>query len=40
VLKYDPPGGKAGAALAKIFGQDAQSEIEKDLQQLKCTLEG
>ena len=40
VLKYDPPGGKAGAMVAKLFRQDAESEIEADLKQLKCILEG
>ncbi len=40
VLKYQPPGGKAGVMLAKIFRQDAESEIEADLKQLKCILEG
>src|SRR6266550_2678669 len=30
-MKYDPPAGKFGAAIAKIFGADAESEIEESL---------
>jgi len=38
-LKYVPPAGKAGAFFAKILGEDADSEIEEDLQRLKAILE-
>jgi uncharacterized membrane protein len=38
-LKYVPPAGKAGAFFAKILGEDADSEIEEDLQRLKALLE-
>jgi len=38
-LKYDPPAGKVGAAIAKFFGADAESEIEEDLARLKELLE-
>jgi uncharacterized membrane protein len=38
-LKYVPPSGKAGAFFAKILGEDADSEIEEDLQRLKALLE-
>jgi uncharacterized membrane protein len=38
-LKYDPPGGKAFAILARFFGADAESEIEEDLARLKQLLE-
>jgi uncharacterized membrane protein len=38
-LKYVPPAGKAGAMIAKMFGRDADSEIEEDLYRLKSLLE-
>jgi len=38
-LKYVPPAGKAGVFFAKILGEDADSEIEEDLQRLKAVLE-
>jgi uncharacterized membrane protein len=38
-LKYVPPAGKAGALIAKLFRSDAETEIEQDLQSLKCFLE-
>jgi uncharacterized membrane protein len=38
-LKYVPPGGKAGALLAKLFRRDADSEIKEDLNRLKTILE-
>lgn len=33
-LKYDPPGGQAGAALAWLVGQDAEQQIRADLGRL------
>ena len=39
-MKYDPPAGKFGAAIAKFFGADAESEIEESLAKLKQLLEG
>src|SRR3954471_14253686 len=38
-LKYVPPGGKTGALVSKLFGQDADSEIADDLNRLKTLLE-
>jgi uncharacterized membrane protein len=38
-LQYSPPGGKAGAALAKLLGRDAATEIREDLQRFKQLLE-
>jgi uncharacterized membrane protein len=38
-LQYSPPGGKAGAAVAKIFGRDAATEIREDLRKFKQILE-
>jgi uncharacterized membrane protein len=38
-LQYSPPGGKAGAALAKLLGRDAATEIREDLQRFKQLVE-
>ena len=38
-MKYVPPAGKAADLLAKIFGRDAESEIEENLKRLKALLE-
>ena len=38
-LQYSPPGGKVGAALAKLFGRDAETEIREDLRRLKQLVE-
>lgn len=38
-LQYSPPGGKAGAALAKLIGRDAATEIRQDLQRFKHLVE-
>jgi len=38
-LQYNPPGGKVGAALVKLVGRDAATEIREDLLQFKRTVE-
>ena len=38
-LQYSPPGGKVGAAVAKLFGRDAATEIREDLQRFKQMVE-
>lgn len=38
-MKYSPPGGKIGAAIAKFFGENPEKEIEDDLLRLKQLLE-
>jgi uncharacterized membrane protein len=38
-LQYDPPGGKLGAAFAKLFGEDPSRQIREDLDRLKRLLE-
>ena len=38
-LQYNPPAGLIGASLAKLFGRDAETEIESDLFRLKQFLE-
>jgi uncharacterized membrane protein len=39
VLKYDPPAGKLGAAIARLFGEAPGQQIEEDLRRLKQMLE-
>ena len=34
-LQYSPPMGKLGAAVARLFGADAETEIREDLQRFK-----
>jgi uncharacterized membrane protein len=38
-LKYDPPGGKLSAAIAKLFGEEPGQQIASDLRRLKQVLE-
>jgi uncharacterized membrane protein len=38
-LQYDPPAGEVGHMLAGLFGQDAGSQIEKDLTEFKRAVE-
>lgn len=38
-LKYDPPGGALGAAIAKLFGEEPAQQIAGDLRRLKQVLE-
>ena len=38
-LQYSPPGGKVGAAVARLFGRDAATEIRQDLQRFKALVE-
>jgi uncharacterized membrane protein len=38
-LQYSPPGGKVGAAVAKLFGRDAATEIREDLRRFKQLIE-
>ncbi len=38
-LKYDPPGGKAGATIAKLFGTNFEAEAAEGLRRLKHLLE-
>jgi uncharacterized membrane protein len=39
VLKYDPPGGKAAATVAWLFGAAPEQEIEADLRRFKQMME-
>ncbi len=38
-LKYDPPAGKVGAAVARLFGSSPQAQIREDLRRLKQFME-
>jgi uncharacterized membrane protein len=38
-LKYDPPAGKVGAALARLLGASPQSQIREDLRRFKEAME-
>ncbi|HEX2342117.1 MAG TPA: SRPBCC family protein [Vicinamibacterales bacterium] len=38
-LQYSPPGGKVGAALARLMGADAATEIREDLRRFKMLVE-
>jgi len=38
-MKYSPPGGKIGAALAKLSGQAPQKELAEDLSRFKELME-
>jgi uncharacterized membrane protein len=38
-LKYDPPAGKVGIAVAKLFGAEPSQEIEEDLRRFKQVME-
>jgi len=39
VLRYDPPGGALGAAVAKLFGEEPSMQVQEDLRRLKQLLE-
>jgi uncharacterized membrane protein len=39
-LQYSPPGGKVGAAVARLLGRDPGTEIREDLRQFKQIVEG
>jgi uncharacterized membrane protein len=39
VLRYDPPAGKAGAAMAWLFGEEPSRQIAEDLRRLKQVVE-
>jgi uncharacterized membrane protein len=38
-LKYDPPMGPLGAAVAKLFGTDPSQTVAEDLRRFKATME-
>jgi uncharacterized membrane protein len=38
-MQYSPPGGKVGAAVARLLGRDAATEIREDLRRFKQLVE-
>jgi uncharacterized membrane protein len=38
-LKYQPPGGKIGALIAKLFGEEPGQQVKGDLRRLKQVME-
>jgi uncharacterized membrane protein len=38
-LKYDPPAGKLGAAIAKLFGEEPAGQVQEDLRRFKSVME-
>ncbi|HVS33306.1 MAG TPA: SRPBCC family protein [Thermoanaerobaculia bacterium] len=39
VLRYDPPGGRFGALVSKILGEDPAHQVQEDLRRLKQLIE-
>jgi uncharacterized membrane protein len=39
VLRYDPPAGRLGAAVAKLFGEEPSRQVAEDLRRLKQVVE-
>ena len=39
VLKYDPPGGVIGAAVARLFGENPEQQVDEDLRRFKQLME-
>jgi uncharacterized membrane protein len=39
VLRYDPPGGRVGAAISRMFGEDPAWQVQEDLRRLKMLIE-
>lgn len=38
-LQYDPPGGRLGALVAKLFGEEPSQQVKSDLRRLKQVIE-
>jgi uncharacterized membrane protein len=38
-LRYQPPGGKPGALIAKLFGEEPQQQVKGDLRRFKQVME-
>jgi uncharacterized membrane protein len=39
ILSYEPPAGKVGAAVAKLFGEEPSKQVEDDLRRFKQVVE-
>lgn len=40
ILRYDPPGGIVGAAIARLFGEEPGYQVQEDLRKFKQLIEG
>jgi uncharacterized membrane protein len=40
ILRYDPPAGRLGAAIAKLFGEAPSQQVSADLRRFKEVMEG
>ncbi|HEY0868604.1 MAG TPA: hypothetical protein VGE01_14565, partial [Fimbriimonas sp.] len=38
-MEYNPPAGKLGVAIARLFGEEPQSQIHEDLLRLRALME-
>ena len=38
-LRYEPPGGKVGALIAKLFGEEPEQQVKSDLRRFKQVME-
>ena len=38
-MNYVPPGGRVGAAIAKLFGRSGEAEVREDLRRFKQLME-
>ena len=38
-MQYNPPGGKAGALIAKLFGEEPEQQLREDLRRFKQIME-
>jgi uncharacterized membrane protein len=38
-MQYRPPGGKAGALIAKLFGEEPEQQIEEDIRRFRQLIE-
>ena len=39
VLEYDPPAGRLGQAVARLFGEEPAQQVREDLHRFKATME-
>jgi uncharacterized membrane protein len=39
VLSYEPPAGRLGAAVAKLFGEEPHQQVDEDLRRFKQVME-
>jgi uncharacterized membrane protein len=39
VLSYEPPAGRVGAAVAKLFGEEPAQQVDEDLRRFKQVME-